>query len=53
MSDSAPEPCLQILMSTVPDAATGERIAAALVDESLAACVQLLPGLLSHYRWEG
>ena len=53
MSDSAPEPRLQLLMSTVPDAATGERIAAALVDEGLAACVQLLPGLVSHYRWRG
>ncbi len=36
-----------------PDQATAERIAATLVDERLAACVNLLPGATSLYRWQG
>ena len=42
-----------VMLCTVPDRPAGERIAQALVDERLAACVNLVPGLTSIYRWQG
>lgn len=38
---------------TVPDAEVGETLARSLVEEGLAACGNLIPGLVSVYRWEG
>src|SRR5579863_8313127 len=42
-----------VTFCTVPDRESGEGIAAALVEERLAACVNLIPGLTSIYRWQG
>lgn len=38
---------------TCPDAASARTLAEALVDESLAACVNRLPGVQSTYHWQG
>ncbi|HWP94745.1 MAG TPA: divalent-cation tolerance protein CutA [Gammaproteobacteria bacterium] len=42
-----------VVLCTCPDAATAERIAQTLVEEELAACVNVVPGLISLYRWQG
>ena len=44
----------QILLaiSTFPDAETARRIAQTLVEEKFAACVNLIPGVHSIYRWK-
>lgn len=38
---------------TCPDAASAQRIARTLVEERLAACVQMVPAVQSVYRWQG
>ena len=42
-----------VVLSTAGSADEAERIATALVEERLAACVNLVPGLTSIYRWQG
>ncbi len=44
---------LIVILCTVPDEATGEKLAGALVGARLAACVNLIPGIRSFYRWRG
>jgi periplasmic divalent cation tolerance protein len=41
-----------LVLSTFPDADTARRIGATLVEEKLAACVNLLPQIESIYRWK-
>jgi periplasmic divalent cation tolerance protein len=42
-----------VVFSTFPDAETAARVARTLVEEHLAACVNLVPTVRSIYRWEG
>jgi periplasmic divalent cation tolerance protein len=42
-----------IFLVTAASTIEGERIATALVEERLAACVNVVPGVISTFRWEG
>ncbi|HXE13568.1 MAG TPA: divalent-cation tolerance protein CutA [Bryobacteraceae bacterium] len=42
-----------LVLSTCDTADEAERIATVLVEERLAACVNIIPGLTSIYRWHG
>jgi len=42
-----------LVLCTCPDRDTAEGIARALVERRLAACVSVLPGMTSVYRWQG
>lgn len=42
-----------VILVTAPDAEVGERLGRALVGERLAACVNIVPGVTSLYRWDG
>jgi periplasmic divalent cation tolerance protein len=44
---------LIVALVTVADAETGTRLGRQLVEERLAACVQVIPGGTAIYRWEG
>jgi periplasmic divalent cation tolerance protein len=39
--------------TTYPSAVEAEKAGRILVERSLAACVNILPGMVSLYRWEG
>jgi periplasmic divalent cation tolerance protein len=42
---------LALVLSTLPDRAAAERLVAQLVEERLIACGNLLPGVVSIFRW--
>ncbi|MCZ2154437.1 MAG: divalent-cation tolerance protein CutA [Bryobacterales bacterium] len=42
-----------MVFSTVPSEEVATAIARAVVQEELAACVNILPGITSVYRWQG
>jgi periplasmic divalent cation tolerance protein len=42
-----------IVLTTAGSDEEAARIAAALVERRLAACVNVVPGVVSHYRWQG
>ncbi len=43
----------RVILVTCPDAETGQKLARVLVEEKLAACVNIVPGLTSVYFWQG
>ena len=50
---AAPADDVVLVSVSVPDAATGDRIADALVERGLAACVKRSGPVRSVYRWQG
>jgi len=42
-----------IIYSTIDDLQAARRIANTLVEEQLVACVNIVPGIESFYRWKG
>lgn len=44
---------VRVILSTAGSPEEGERIARILVEQRLAACVNLVPKITSVYRWEG
>lgn len=42
-----------IALSTTGSVEDAERIARALVEQGVAACVNVVPGVVSFYRWKG
>lgn len=52
MNEAAERVSAALLLVTAPDREVGEGLARACVEEGLAACVNLLPGVRSIYRWQ-
>lgn len=48
-----PNSGLIVIMTTVPDLNLANDIARILVEEKLAACIQVLPSMTSTYIWDG
>jgi periplasmic divalent cation tolerance protein len=42
-----------LVYTTWPSIVEAERAGRTIVERRLAACVNILPGIISHYRWEG
>lgn len=42
-----------VVLSTAPDAAVAERLAAQLLEENLIACTSLMTGVVSIFQWQG
>jgi periplasmic divalent cation tolerance protein len=42
-----------LLYTTWPSIVEAETAGKAIVERRLAACVNILPGMISHYRWRG
>lgn len=47
------KPSFCLVLVTVPSVKIGRTIARKCLAARLAACVNLIPGLESHYRWQG
>jgi periplasmic divalent cation tolerance protein len=53
VSARRPRAATAVVLSTAGSMEEAERIATALVEERLAACVNLVPAIRSIYRWQG
>jgi len=43
----------RVVLTTAGSAAEGRKLARALIERRLAACVNIIPSISSVYRWEG
>lgn len=43
----------RVVLVTAPDPETARRIARQILESRLVACVNLVPGIESHYWWQG
>jgi len=43
----------QIVINSCPDQHIAQQLAEQLIDQQLAACVSIIPGITSVYRWQG
>lgn len=48
-----PDNRLVLVYTTLPDAPAAETLGAMLISERLAACVNIYPGMISLYEWNG
>ena len=53
MADAATGSATRVVLITTPDPGVARSIARRLVEERLAACANIVPGITSIYRWEG
>ena len=44
---------VRVVLTTVPTVEVAEQLAVAVVEERLAACANMVPGVTSIYRWQG
>lgn len=42
-----------VVLTTAPDAEVAQSLATRVVEERLAACANIIPGVMSIYRWKG
>ena len=49
----ATESAIMTVLITAPDMETAERIGTTVVEERLAACANVVPGVTSIFRWQG
>ncbi len=48
-----PEEPIVVVYTTAPDVASAKAIAEQLINTRVAACVNILPSMISVYRWQG
>ena len=53
MNSVTPAIAARLVLCTAPDQTCAQMLARTLVHEQWVACANLLPGMLSVYRWEG
>lgn len=50
---NTPTPKLLVVFCTVPDMTVASQISEAVLQNASAACVNVIPGIVSHYMWQG